>query len=104
MFSKFLFHFNDNSSENLLQGTLFYSFRFLYISLMRKNFDSSESILSVFVESGHGKHVERLLHNHSGPFDMQQNNGMKFSRDLRNYIDFQLDVHGEGTRGILNAS
>ena len=71
---------------------------------MRKNFDSSESILSVFVESGHGKHVERLLHNHSGPFDMQQNNGMKFSRDLRNYIDFQLDVHGEGTRGILNAT
>ena len=63
---------------------------------MQKNFDSSERILSIFVEPGHGKHAARRLHNHSGPFDMQQNNGMKFSRDRKTYIDIQLGVLGEG--------
>ena len=32
---------------------------------------------------------------------MQQNNGLKFSRDLKNYIDFQLDVLGEGGWGYF---
>ena len=71
---------------------------------MRKNLDSSESILSVFVEFGHGQHFARSLHNHLGPFDMQQNNGVKFSRDRKNYIDFQLDVLGGGGGGILKTS
>ena len=31
---------------------------------------------------------------HLGPFDMQQNNGLKFSHGRKNYIDFQLDVLG----------
>ena len=35
---------------------------------------------------------------------MQQNNGLKFSRDRKNYIDFQLDVLGEGGGGILKTS
>ena len=54
-FSKFCFI--EISYENFLQGTSFYSLRLLYMLLVRKNFDSSESILSVFVESGHAKHV-----------------------------------------------
>ena len=42
-------------------------------------------------------HVAFIIgHNHLGPFDMQRNNGMKFSRDRKNYINFQLDVLGEG--------
>ena len=44
-------------SQNFLQVILFYIFCLLYILLVRRNFDSSESILSGFVESGHGKHV-----------------------------------------------
>ena len=32
---------------------------------------------------------------------MQHNNGMKFFRDGENFIDFQMDVLGEGVRGIL---
>ena len=51
------FCFIKISSKKILQETLFYSFCLLYILLVQKNFDSSESILSVFVESGHGKHV-----------------------------------------------
>ena len=35
---------------------------------------------------------------------MQQNNGMKFHRDLKNYIDFQLDVLGGRCGGILKTS
>ena len=49
--------FIDISSEQFLQETLFFSFRLLYILLVRRDFYSSESILSVFVKSGHGKHV-----------------------------------------------
>ena len=51
------FCFINISFENFLQGSYFYSFRLLYILLVRKNFDSSDSILSVFVDSGHRKHV-----------------------------------------------
>ena len=36
-----------------------------------------------------------------GPFDMQQNNGLKFSRDRKGYIDFQLDVFGGGGWGYF---
>ena len=32
---------------------------------------------------------------------MQQSNGIKFSRDRENHIDFQLDVLGGGGRAIL---
>ena len=32
---------------------------------------------------------------------MQQNNGLKFSRDRKNYIDFQLDVFGGGGWGVF---
>ena len=32
---------------------------------------------------------------------MQQNNGLKFSRDRKNYIDFQLDVFGGGGWGYF---
>ena len=32
---------------------------------------------------------------------MQQNNGLKFSHDRKNYIDFQLDVWGEGEWGYF---
>ena len=32
---------------------------------------------------------------------MQQNNGMKFSRDRKNYINFQLDVLGGGGWGYF---
>ena len=35
---------------------------------------------------------------------MQQNNGLKFSRDRKNNIDFQLDVLGGGGGGILKTS
>ena len=35
---------------------------------------------------------------------MQQSNDMKFSRDWKNYIDFQLDVLGGGGGGILKTS
>ena len=37
---------------------------------------------------------------------MQQNNGLKFSRDRKGYIDFQLDVFGGGGGGggILKTS
>ena len=35
---------------------------------------------------------------------MQQNNDMKFSRDRKNYIDFQLEVLGEGSGDILKTS
>ena len=35
---------------------------------------------------------------------MQQNNCLKFSRDRKNYIDFQLDVLGGGGGGILKTS
>ena len=38
-----------------------------------------------------------------GPFDMQQN-GLKFSHDRKNYIDFQLDVLGGGGWGYLKTS
>ena len=37
--------FIEISSENFLQVTLLYSFSLLYIMVVRKNFDSSESIL-----------------------------------------------------------
>ena len=39
-----------------------------------------------------------------GPFNMQQNKGLKFSHDWKNYIDFQLDVLGGGGGGILKTS
>ena len=32
---------------------------------------------------------------------MQQNNGLKFSHDQKNYIDFQLDVLGGGWWGYF---
>ena len=32
---------------------------------------------------------------------MQQNNGLKFSCDRKNYIDFQLDVFGGGGWGYF---
>ena len=32
------------------------------------------------------------------------NNGLKFSHDRKNYIDFQLDVLGGGGGGILKTS
>ena len=32
---------------------------------------------------------------------MQQNNGLKFSRDRKSYIDFQLDVFGGGRWGYF---
>ena len=51
------FCFIESSSENFLQGSLFYNFRLLCILLVRKNCDSSESISSLFVKSGNGKHV-----------------------------------------------
>ena len=35
---------------------------------------------------------------------MQQNNGLKFSRDRKSYIDFQLYVFGGGGGGILKTS
>ena len=35
---------------------------------------------------------------------MQQNNGLKFSRDRKNYIDFQLDVFGGGGWGYFETS
>ena len=38
---------------------------------------------------------------HLGPFDMQKNNGLKFSHDRKNYIDFQLDVLGGGGWGYF---
>ena len=44
------------------------------------------------------------LHKHLGTFDMQRNNGLQFSRDRKNYIDFQLDVLGGGGGGILKTS
>ena len=51
--------------------------------------------------TGHRKHVTHRLHNDLGPFDTEQNNGMKFSHDRKNYIDFQLDNLGGGGGGIL---
>ena len=35
---------------------------------------------------------------------MQQNNSMKFSCCQKNYVNFQLDVLGEGVGGILKIS
>ena len=83
------------SSENFLRETLFYSFHFTtyLILLVQNNFDTS--ILPVFVESGHGKHVTNDF-NHLGQFHMQQNNRMKFYHDWKNCINFQLDILGGG--------
>ena len=36
-----------------------------------------------------------------GPFDLQQNNGLKFSHDRKNYMDFQLDILGAGGWGYF---
>ena len=35
------------------------------------------------------------------PICMQQSDGLKFSRDRKNYIDFQLDVFGGGRWGYF---
>ena len=45
--------FIKNSSANFLEGTLSYNFHLLYVLLVQKNFDSGESIFSVFIESVH---------------------------------------------------
>ena len=46
-----------------------------------------------------GKHVADTTWAHL--FDMQRNNGLKFSRDRKNYIDFQLDALGGGGWGYF---
>ena len=95
------FCFIDIFPENFLQETLFCTFVCcLYIFLVCKNFNSSDKSCprwSMVMEST----SLTTSFEHLGPFDMQQNNGLKCSHDRKNYIDFQLDVLGGGGWGYF---
>ena len=71
---------------------------------MRKNFGSSESILSVFVESGHRKHVARHLHNHLGHLICNKTTVLNFLAFGKITSNFQLDVLGGRDWGIMRTS
>ena len=109
-FSKFLFYlyfFREFPANNYILQLLFAVYIYWYCERISTAVKvSCPLLLSLVMEStslttysGYGR-----LHKHLSPFDMHQNNSMKFSGDRKNYIDFQLDVLGGEGRSTLKTS